>query len=88
MSKTTSKAERFVQTSLREWAYVRPYESSAEHGAALQPLLTANWLGQHPAANHKPAITSIRAVSNLLGFDIYSGRCVNASRTRVSSCTR
>ena len=28
--KTNGKAERFVQTSLREWAYARPYESSAQ----------------------------------------------------------
>lgn len=26
--KTNGKAERFVQTSLREWAYAKPYESS------------------------------------------------------------
>lgn len=28
--KTNGKAERFVQTSLREWAYAQPYESSAQ----------------------------------------------------------
>ena len=37
--KTNGKAERFVQTSLREWAYARPYISSAQREAALQPFL-------------------------------------------------
>ncbi|MDP1109264.1 DDE-type integrase/transposase/recombinase, partial [Klebsiella pneumoniae] len=31
--KTNGKAERFVQTSLREWAYAQPYESSAQREA-------------------------------------------------------
>ncbi|BBD41199.1 hypothetical protein Amn_pb01900 (plasmid) [Aminobacter sp. Y103A] len=29
------KAERFIQTSLREWAYVRPYASSNERTKAI-----------------------------------------------------
>lgn len=33
--KTNGKAERFVQTSMREWAYVRPYQHSAERRAQL-----------------------------------------------------
>lgn len=33
--KTNGKAERFVQTSMREWAYVRPYQNSAERRAEL-----------------------------------------------------
>lgn len=35
--KTNGKVERLVQTSLREWAYVRSYENSAERHAALAP---------------------------------------------------
>jgi transposase InsO family protein len=38
-SKTNGKAERFVQTSLREWADTGPYESSAQRQAALQPFI-------------------------------------------------
>ena len=34
----TAKAERFIQTSLREWAYARAYQSSAERGHAMLPL--------------------------------------------------
>jgi hypothetical protein len=30
--KTNGKAERFIQTGLREWAYARAYQSSAERG--------------------------------------------------------
>lgn len=33
--RTNSKAEGFIQTSLREWAYVRPYPSSAARNAAI-----------------------------------------------------
>lgn len=35
--RTNGKAERFIQTLQREWAYVRPYHSSAERRAALRP---------------------------------------------------
>jgi transposase InsO family protein len=36
---TNGKAERFIQTLLREWAYRVPYRSSARRTAALQPYL-------------------------------------------------
>lgn len=36
---TNGKAERFIQTMLREWAYVRPYASSALRRRALKPWL-------------------------------------------------
>lgn len=36
---TNGKAERFIQTLLREWAYRRPYRSSARRTAALRPYL-------------------------------------------------
>jgi transposase InsO family protein len=32
---TNGKAERFIQTTLHEWAYVRPYRSNAARLAAL-----------------------------------------------------
>lgn len=37
--RTNGKAERFIQTCKREWAYVRPYRSSAERTAALADFL-------------------------------------------------
>lgn len=36
---TNGKAERFIQTLLREWAYRRPYQSSTRRTAALAPYL-------------------------------------------------
>jgi transposase InsO family protein len=36
---TNGKAERFIQTLLREWAYRFPYRSSARRAAALRPYL-------------------------------------------------
>ncbi len=37
--RTNGKAERFIQTMLREWAYARPYQSSGRRRAALAPWL-------------------------------------------------
>ena len=37
--RTNGKAERFIQTSLREWAYGQPYLSSAQRTATLKPWL-------------------------------------------------
>jgi transposase InsO family protein len=68
--KTNGKAERFVQTSLREWAYARPYVSSAQREAALQPFLHRyNWHRPHCALNRQPPMSRIPAVSNLLEHD-------------------
>jgi len=65
--KTNGKAERFVQTSLREWAYARPYESSAERQAALQPFIDGyNWCRPHSALNHMPPMSRIAGVNDLL----------------------
>lgn len=65
--KTNGKVERLVQTSLREWAYARPYESSEQRQAALQPFLDHyNWLRPHSALNHQPPMTRIPAMSNLV----------------------
>ncbi len=65
--KTNGKAERFVQTSLREWAYARPYEDSAQREAALQPFIHRyNWHRPHSALNHQPPMSRIPAMNNLL----------------------
>jgi len=37
--RTNGKAERFIQTLLREWAYVAPYASSRERRRQLRPYL-------------------------------------------------
>jgi transposase InsO family protein len=37
--RTNGKAERFIQTLLREWAYAKPYLSSGRRNAALVPFM-------------------------------------------------
>lgn len=43
--KTNGKAERFIQTLMREWAYAIPFRSSHSRAADLQRWLT--WYNQH-----------------------------------------
>ena len=45
--KTNGKAERFVQTSLREWAYARAYDTSQQRAAEL-PLAPSLQLASPP----------------------------------------
>jgi transposase InsO family protein len=53
--RTNGKAERFIQTLLREWAYARLFHTSAERTAALQPWLNHyNYTRPHGALGHKP----------------------------------
>ena len=39
--RTNGKAERLIQTSLREWAYAKPYASSDQRNAAIGPWTDA-----------------------------------------------
>jgi transposase InsO family protein len=65
--RTNGKAERFIQTSLREWAYARPFSSSNERADAVQPWLDAYNLNRpHSAIGH---ITPWQRLNNLLGND-------------------
>ena len=53
--RTNGKAERFIQTLLREWAYGRIYGSSAERTAQLPRWLDHyNFKRPHGALSHKP----------------------------------
>jgi transposase InsO family protein len=64
---TNGKAERFIQTSLREWTYGGAYASSAERIAAMQPWLTHyNTTRPHSALKHCPPW---QRLNNLLGND-------------------
>jgi transposase InsO family protein len=52
---TNGKAERFIQTLLREWAYRRPYATSARRTRALQPWLRGyNVARPHAALGYQP----------------------------------
>ena len=65
--KTNGKAERFIQTSLREWAYARAYQSSAERGHAMTPwIANYNHSRPHSALGGKPPAATL---NNVLGFD-------------------
>jgi transposase InsO family protein len=68
--KTNGKAERFIQTSIREWAYATPFASSADRSRAMHPWLSAyNTTRPHSALKGKPPISRITR-ENLLGNDI------------------
>jgi transposase InsO family protein len=60
--RTNGKAERFIQTALREWAYAKPYRSSAARAGALRPFLTAyNTTRPHTAHGRRPPISRLSA---------------------------
>jgi transposase InsO family protein len=51
---TNGKAERFIQTLLREWAYAQPYPTSARRTRALAPWLRAyNTIRPHAALGYQ-----------------------------------
>ena len=53
--RTNGKAERFIQTLQREWAYGRVFQHSAQRTAALKPwLVHYNFTRPHGALSHKP----------------------------------
>jgi transposase InsO family protein len=59
--KTNGKAERFIQTLLREWAYARPYPSSAMRAQDLPRWLDHyNLKRPHGSLGHLPPISRIR----------------------------
>jgi transposase InsO family protein len=65
--RTNGKAERFIQTSLREWAYAHTYTTSAERTASLKPWLkTYNTARAHSGIKH---MTPFAKLNNVLGFD-------------------
>ena len=66
--RTNGKAERFIQTSLREWAYAEAYTSSEQRTAALRIWLHHyNWHRPHSALDSQPPISRLGLEgSNLL----------------------
>jgi transposase InsO family protein len=66
--RTNGKAERFIQTALREWAYAQAYPNS-DHRAAELPiwLHRYNWHRPHGGLKSKPPISRLAlAEDNLL----------------------
>ncbi|MGB8480927.1 MAG: IS481 family transposase, partial [Acidobacteriaceae bacterium] len=56
--RTNGKAERFIQTALREWAYARTYQNSNQRNQELRSWLHAyNWHRPHSSLGLAPPIT-------------------------------
>jgi transposase InsO family protein len=66
--KTNGKAERFIQTALREWAYAQAYPTSHHRAAELPAWLHRyNWHRPHGGLHSQPPITRLAlAKDNLL----------------------
>ena len=63
------KAERFIQTSLREWAYLQAFQTSAERTQAMRPWLHRyNHHRPHSALGGKPPLSRLPK-DNLLDND-------------------
>ena len=68
--RTNGKAERFIPTLLREWAYRRPYSTSAARTRALAGWLHYyNWHRRHSSLHGEPPVSRLRA-ANLVGLHI------------------
>jgi transposase InsO family protein len=60
--RTNGKAERFIQTLLREWAYAAAYPTSHQRALALTPWLDYyNHRRPHGALGHQPPATRLPA---------------------------
>jgi transposase InsO family protein len=58
--KTNGKAERFIQTALREWAYAQAYPNSERRAVELPIWLHRyNWHRPHGSLKSKPPITRL-----------------------------
>jgi transposase len=80
--RTNGKAERFIQTSLREWAYARAYASSEQRSAAIQPWIDSYNLSRpHAGIGH---LSPWQRLNNLLGNDTYAA---TAGAARMPLCT-
>jgi transposase InsO family protein len=69
---TNGKAERFIQTAIREWAYARLYQNSEQRKEHLFPWIhDYNWHRPHASLNHMPPISrSGLDVNNLVRHHI------------------
>ena len=70
--RTNGKAERFIQTALREWAYAVAYPTSCHRAADLPVWLHRyNWHRPHASLNSKPPISRLGLTEdNLLRLHI------------------
>ena len=68
---TNGKAERFIQTVTREWAYDRGYDSSAERATFLPCYLhDYNYHRPHSALGYQPPASRLpKTADNLLTYN-------------------
>ena len=65
--KTNGKAERFIQTALREWAYAQAYPTSERRAQELPVWLHRyNWHRPHGSLQSKPPISRLQLTRNNL----------------------
>jgi transposase InsO family protein len=65
--KTNGKAERFIQTALREWAYARAYDTSLQRAAELPYWIHRyNWHRPHGSIGAVPPISTLGLTGNNL----------------------
>jgi transposase InsO family protein len=58
--RTNGKAERFIQTALREWAYAQHWDSSEQRDAQLQPWADFyNHQRPHGSLDYKPPVSRL-----------------------------
>ena len=66
--RTNGKAERFIQTALREWAYGRIYRDSKERSQALRAwLVYYNFNRPHGSLNRQTPAARLSALNNVSG---------------------
>ena len=68
--RTNGKAERFIQTALREWTYAYAYENSAQRGQHLSDSLHRyNWHRPPASLNYRSPVSRLGlSVNNLVGL--------------------
>jgi transposase InsO family protein len=70
---TNGKAERFIRTMLREWAYAAVYGSSPERAVALSGWIERyNSRRRHGALGHRPPLQRLREIQGNNVAGIYS----------------
>jgi transposase InsO family protein len=70
--KTNGKAERFIQSLLREWSYAQPFPTSSARRDALPGWVARNnQVRPHGALSRQPPVTRLPTVrNNVVGFYI------------------
>ncbi|MFP5357044.1 MAG: IS481 family transposase [Gammaproteobacteria bacterium] len=68
--RTNGKAERFIQTALREWAYARSYDNSTQRAQHLPLWLHQyNWHRPHASLGYQPPVSTLNLhLNNLVGL--------------------